>query len=442
MGMSAPKFLPFGLGDHNVIQNLFQLVPSSYWDANFVYPLLAYEQAGTKIFNNADSRVVNLLIAIRDHLYPWIGDHIVEGQLNVMDSIFNPENPDEYPSPQDPKLCFLLTMAGSPSIQCIEKVFSQVISNIQTFIGIYSSSEPMPIIDLTNHHHAVLKLLYTLVSADQFGTGEMYIGLQHIILLLFLHMVQFISPLPPFICQDWCTPDLAAKFVQLALKDDTWLGLEDCIDNPTNDLIHHLFWCPPLMNKAFEYAAAEHLFQTDRVGKALQSNSDSVYDASWIIKLFIDALITPSSKSDPTTSQLKFLEYLFESDTLFAVCILLVGSDSRKTLYNLLHLCPKDDTTWPDCLAKLQKFRYPQYISDDSDVPGILADLATFLKDGSGPFGTKTPFSTEQIPQLDVSPTPVTASFPRNLWHRVQQYITKNTVNEDMALSNLNTGMV
>ncbi|SJL03726.1 uncharacterized protein ARMOST_07083 [Armillaria ostoyae] len=253
-------------------------------------------------------------------------------------------------------------------------------------------------------------------------------------------MVQSISPLPPF-CQDWCTPDLAAKFVQLALKDDTWLGLENDIDNPTNDLIHHLFWCSPLMNKAFEYAATEHLFQADKVDKALQSNSYSVYNASKIIKLFIDTLITPSSKLDATMSQ-KFLKYLFEPDTLFAVCIPLVGNGSRETLHDLLQLHPNNDITWPDCLAKLQKFKYPQKLLDNSDVSGILADLATFLKDGSGPFGKKAPSSMEQIPQLDVSPTPVTASSPKNLWHRIQQYITKNTVNEDVALPDLNTGMV
>ncbi|KAK0238837.1 hypothetical protein EDD85DRAFT_522103 [Armillaria nabsnona] len=434
------QLLPYGQ-INNAVQKLFLYIPSSYWHTSSVYSLV-YEQAGVKVFNNARAhkhcKGVNLQIAIREYLCPWVIEKL---QGHITDSIFNSDNPNEYPLPQDPRLCLLLTMAGSPSIQCIEEVFFQVMLNIKRFIGIYYLFEPMPIIDLTNHHHAVLKLLYTLVSADQFGTGEMYVGLQRIILLLFLHMVQFISPLPLFICQDWCTPDLAAKFVQLGLKDDTWLGLEEYFDNPTSILIHHLFWCPPLMNKAFEYAAAEHLFQVDRVDKALQSDCYSVYRTSQIIKLFIDTLMTPSSKLDSTISQ-KFLKYLFNPDTLFAVCIPLVGNGSRKTLYNLLHLCPKDDTTWPDCLAELQKYKYPQKLLDHSDVPGILADLATFLKDGSGPFGTRAPSFMEQIPQLDVSPTPVTASSPKNLWHRVQQYITKNTVNEDVALSNLNTGMV
>ncbi len=395
------NFLLCYQNDHNMIHQFFRFIPFYYWTATFVYPPLVYEQKeqdGAKIFDivatHKDCKVVNLQTAISDYLFPWVRD-IMQG--HITDSIFHPENPDEYPSPQDPRLCFLLTMAGSPSIKCIEEVFSQVISKIQIFIDINPSSKPMPIIDLTNHHHAVLKLFYTLVSADQFGTEEMNVGLQRIILFFFLHMVQFISPLPSFICQDWCTPDLAAKFVQLILKDDAWLGIQRRFDDPTKELIHYLFWYPPLMNKAFEYAAAEHLFQADTVDKAHQFFPNSVcYSASQIIKLFIDTLMTPFSKLDSTIS-LKFLEYLFKPDTLFAVCIPLVGSGSRETLYNLLHLCPKDDTTWPDCLAKLRKFKYSTELLNLPDILDILVDLAIFLKDGSGPFGEKALSSMEQI---------------------------------------------
>ncbi len=107
------RLLPFGPDDRDVTQYLLQAIPSSYWQAEFVCPPLVFEQQGMSIFNNTGSEAVSLQAAVNNHLYPWVGENIIRGSLNITDSIFNP---DEYPSSQDLRLQFLLTLAGSPSI--------------------------------------------------------------------------------------------------------------------------------------------------------------------------------------------------------------------------------------------------------------------------------------------------------------------------------------
>ncbi len=97
--------------------------------------------------------------------------------------------------PQDPKLCFLLTLAGSPSVQQdtgLWRIFNKVILNISTFTKIDLSNSPsdgLKPTGLTNHRHAVLKLLYTLLLSDQSGKEGMLMNRQRDILNLFLCMV-------------------------------------------------------------------------------------------------------------------------------------------------------------------------------------------------------------------------------------------------------------
>ncbi|KAK0202473.1 hypothetical protein DFS33DRAFT_1488633 [Desarmillaria ectypa] len=304
-------------------------------------------------------KAVGLLFAIRDYLYPWVAD-ILQSELNVTDSIFHPENPDEYPSPQDPELCFLLTIAG-----------------VGSFCGIDFSleAERMPTADLTNHRYAVLKLLYTLLLSDQFGEEEAPVEHQRAALKLFLSILESTFPLPPFITQDWCTPDLASKFVQITFEDRMW-AIEDVLDDYPAFLVDHLFRFSPTMSETLEYAAAERLF--DGLGK-LDCYLDSIYDPfeylSHTIHLFVTGL--SSSNLNPHISQ-KFLAYLFEPDTLFAICLPLVGSSRGETLRGLVCLRP-NDPAWPICLARLPEYTYPPRLSDLYDIFGILADLKTFL---------------------------------------------------------------
>ncbi len=226
------KLVPFGPDDRDMAQYFFEIIPSNYWRANFVVPPPVYEWEDIKIIENANSQRDRLKSTFFLNLYPWVGESIIQGQLNVTDSLFNPEIPDDYPSPQDPRLRFLLIMAGSPSIQRAGiddpsgNMFCIAISRIESFFGFESVNLRMrpwvPITDFTHHRHAVLKFLYTLLSSDHFGKREVPHEHQRAALVLFLHMVEFTSPLPPFMFRDWCTPDLAAEFVRITFEDGAW----------------------------------------------------------------------------------------------------------------------------------------------------------------------------------------------------------------------------
>ncbi|KAK0488930.1 hypothetical protein IW261DRAFT_1557426 [Armillaria novae-zelandiae] len=105
------KLLPSGPDDHDTAQYFSEIVPSNFWKADFIPPPV-YEWEDIKIIENANNQRADLKSTFCQYLYPWVGGSIIQGQLNVTDSIFNPKNPDDYPSLQDPRLRFLLTMAG------------------------------------------------------------------------------------------------------------------------------------------------------------------------------------------------------------------------------------------------------------------------------------------------------------------------------------------
>ncbi len=439
------KLLPFGPDDRDLVQNLFQSIPSFYWKAGSVVPPPVYEWEEIKIIKNANSEPNRLPSTIYNYLYPWVGDSTIQGKLNVTDSVFNPESPDDYPSPQDPRLRFLLTMAGSRSIIVLPSVFCETISNIETFCGYgrlyYLCHSPLPIVELSSHRHAILKLLYTLLSSDHFGKKEVPIEHQRAALGLFLRMVESTSPLPPFMARDWCTPDLAAEFVRITFEDGAWAPMDASDDYPDiiYELIHLLIQFPPIMSQAFEYAATKRLF--DRLVEKLHYSHHNLFNGfhciQFVLKMFITGL--PPPKLEPQISR-NFLGYLHEPDTLFAVCASLVGSNHRKTLHVLASLCP-NDPAWPVCLQRLREYVYPAWMSECRDTPPaiLLAELTTFLEGGGvGPFGSKALPAAEHVAQVDDSP-PV--NFPkdpwRNAWRRIRGYITKDAAHEDIALSSI-----
>ncbi|PBK72338.1 hypothetical protein ARMSODRAFT_1016307 [Armillaria solidipes] len=442
------KLLPFGPDDRDIALYFFEIIPSNYWNANFVVPPPVYEWEEIKIIKNANSTADHLRSTVHNYLYPWVGDSIIQGKLNVTDSIFNPESPDDYPSPQDPRLRFLLTIVGSPSIQRTGidlpsgNIFRKAISEIETFFRIdhlfYIFQSSLPIVEFNNHRHAILKLLYMLLSSDHFGKREVPVERQHAALVLFLRMVEFTFPLPPFMARNWCTPGLAAEFVRIAFEDGSWTS----IDPPDRlyELLHCLVQFPPIMNQAFEYAGAMRLF--DRLVEKLHYSHGNPFDcihSSYIptvLEMFITGL--PPSNLEPQICQ-KFLGYLHEPDTLFAVCAFLVGDSDDRTLHGLASLCP-DDPAWPVCLQRLREYAYPPRLSDRRNIPGILADLTTFIEGGGvGSFGRTAPSGAEQIAQVDDSSVDSPKDTWRNAWRRVQRYITNGAAHEDMALSSIGT---
>ncbi|KAK0467299.1 uncharacterized protein EV420DRAFT_1636312 [Desarmillaria tabescens] len=291
---------------------------------------------------------------------------------------------------------------------------------------------------IVSPEHASLKILYTLLSV-QFHKEEVLGKHRRVALALFLTVLESTTPLPPFLDQDWCTPDLAAEFVQVAFEGGA-LALE--YDDTHLVLSEHvccLAKFPPTMNEAFDYAAAKRLF--DRPIERLHCGDDDVFNSYSHLPVIISALITglPSSKLDPQICQ-NFLEYLHEPDVLLAICALTIATDSRQPLYDLARLRP-NDVAWPVCLQRLQEYAYPTWLSNHYNIPNILADLTTFLEEGGvGPSGRTTPSVTEQIAQRDDRPLVNSPKDPwQKAWHRVRQYFTKDTAHEDMVLSNLDT---
>ncbi|PBK99421.1 hypothetical protein ARMGADRAFT_1074297 [Armillaria gallica] len=216
----------------------------------------------------------------------------------------------------------------------------------------------VPITDFTHHRHAVLNFLYTLLSSDHFGKREVPVEHQRAALLLFLCMVEFTSPLPPFMFRDWCTPDLAAESVWIAFEDGAWAPI-DTFDDPP-DLVYRLIirlviHFPLVVNGALEYATAKRLF--DRLVEKLHyshNNLSNSYSVTQVLEMFITGLSSSKSESQITRN---FLGYLHEPDVLFAVCAFLVGGGSSKALHDLVRLCP-NDPAWPVCLQKLREYEY------------------------------------------------------------------------------------
>ncbi|KAK0227356.1 hypothetical protein EDD85DRAFT_957975 [Armillaria nabsnona] len=79
-----------------------------------------------------------------------------------------------------------------------------------------------PSFELDSNQYAVLKLLYILVSSDNFNT--LPVVHQRITLMQFLQAFNSTTPRPRFLSFDWCTPTMASNFTQIAFMplDSDW----------------------------------------------------------------------------------------------------------------------------------------------------------------------------------------------------------------------------
>ncbi len=94
-------------------------------------------------------------------------------------------------TPQDLHLCSLLTLASIQRVAItnpsMEKLFVQVLRNIETYMGLPGSLglQDPPSFELDSNRYAVPRLLYTLLSSDNFATIVMADN-QLTMILLFL----------------------------------------------------------------------------------------------------------------------------------------------------------------------------------------------------------------------------------------------------------------
>ncbi len=79
------KLLPFGPDDRDMARYFFEIIPSNYWKANFVVPPPVYEWEDIKMIENANNQPYRLKGIFCHYLYPWVGESIIQGQLNVTD---------------------------------------------------------------------------------------------------------------------------------------------------------------------------------------------------------------------------------------------------------------------------------------------------------------------------------------------------------------------
>ncbi|SJL11069.1 uncharacterized protein ARMOST_14470 [Armillaria ostoyae] len=364
---------------------LFLMIPPDYWRADYKPPplFLKYNMKIRSI-SREDHHAVNLRDAVYNHLYPDIADALFEGFTHVEDSIFHselvadefpaPQDPhllslltladspyihvedsifhpdpvaDEFPAPQDPRLLSLLTLAGSPSIRktainpSMRELFDRVLINIDIYMGLPHGlpDHETPPFELDSNRYAVLKLLYTLVSSDDFGT-TMMVDNQRTTLMLFLQALNSTTPRPRFLSSDWCTPTMAINFTEIAFWFPDWTLSADPttlefvyeflqVGEPMATQILSRFVSGRLLDYPVKLRGGSEIFQ-------------SQYKLPGILRAFISGV----RRSDAAVA------YLFELDNIFAVCAMFIIWQNIPDLHLLVQCCP-DHPVWTECLQKL-----------------------------------------------------------------------------------------
>ncbi len=171
---------------------------------------------------------VRLENAIEEYLSLYVADAIFQYFRDAWDIDFHSDPADEFPAPQDPRLHALLAMAGSPSTRKVpmanpfrDSFFGTVMLNIRTYMDVHKSRllhKNFPSFKLDGNRYSVLKLLYTLITSDEFSGASMRILDQRITLVTFLRVLHSTSPRPRFLPEDWCTPSMASNFSKLLLR--------------------------------------------------------------------------------------------------------------------------------------------------------------------------------------------------------------------------------
>ncbi|SJL16736.1 uncharacterized protein ARMOST_20265 [Armillaria ostoyae] len=456
-GYLLQKLLP--LNSHSwdsissLIQPLFSEISSSYWHADYKpLPIFLGRESRDqlKIFSPSDgysrySGPFRLAIAVREYLSPYVADAIFQYFRDVWDIDFHSDPADEFPAPQDPRLRALVAMASSPSIQKVpmanpfgDSFFGTVMSNIRTYMDVRKSllDNNFPSFELDSNRYSVLKLLYTLITSDEFGGASMRNLDQRITLVTFLWVLHSTSPRPCFLPEDWCTPSMASNFAQIALQDTkTWTSE----DKESDELILYFLWFAPVVNLIFShFVSGCHL---NRIGGL--RGDDIEFDRLWpqILHTFI-VRMTPDVLDHQVFQQ--FMAYIFEPENLFTICAVYICREATPYLRRLAQVHP-DHPAWPECLRKLdatplaEHFGLETYGLDYHTrcFQQIISEFKEFVEGGCvGRFGLHTPDPQPPRHALVENEHPVNErslmkSLPK-LWHRLRQQHTAAKTEEIM----------
>ncbi|SJL16726.1 uncharacterized protein ARMOST_20255 [Armillaria ostoyae] len=326
---------------------LFLMIPPSYWPADYKPPpLFPKNYMKIRSISDKDHPAVSLRDAVYHHLYPDIAGAFFEGFTHVKDSIFHPDPAaDEFPAPQDPRLLLLLTLAGSPSIRrtaiTMNMIFGKVLRNIGTYMGVNEIPlfvNDTPSFELDGNRYAVLKLLYMLLSSDDFGT-TIREDCHRTTLMLFLQVLSSTTPRPRFLSSDWYTPTMASKFTQIAFVPPDWTLFSPPM---TLQFVYEFLQLgEPLANQIFSRFVSGHLL--DYVVKL---RGDIEILGRQYLQGILGAFVCGVRRLDVAVA------YLFELDNIFAVCAMFIIWKDIPRLRLLAQCCP-DHPVWTECLQKL-----------------------------------------------------------------------------------------
>ncbi|KAK0494183.1 hypothetical protein EDD18DRAFT_1107219 [Armillaria luteobubalina] len=416
--------------EDDLVQCLFHAIPISYWHIDYTPRPLFLTSKGVQICSipGTDHQAVSLWTAVNEYLYPYVADIILQRHAGTVDSVFPFGPVNEFPEPKDPRLRFLLEVAGLPfipkvygGITSIDSLFGTVIRSIGHYMAVDSFQlyGDIPSFNLDGDRYAVLKLLYSLVSSNEFGGDASVRSYDlRITLVIFLRVFNSTSPRPRFIPEAWCTPTMTATFVRIAFQGDAWVSQYEPAYGYTSqlttaaELVHYFLQFPPVMNEAFSYLVSRRL-----LGQ-ITSFRDSDFARTHALSMVLTAFITvlESNVLDPETTQ-RSIDYLFEPDNLFTVCIVLLTWIRGHSILRHLALLRQNHPAWSECLTKLNtipvQFGVEAYLRDSH----AIIDFREFVDGGCvGAYGIDTSGSHTPRRDHDGSSSPGDSLSRLGLW--------------------------
>ncbi|KAK0195065.1 hypothetical protein F5146DRAFT_1132485 [Armillaria mellea] len=309
-------------------------------------------------------------------------------------------------------------------------LFNRILRGIGDFLGVNAYDNNLPAVAfklLDTNRHVVLKLLYDLISSAEFD-DTVTRGDQIFVLITFLRVLNSTFPHPPFLAKDWCTQQLAIKYVQIAFEDAsrTSPSFEDYHDM-AHELGTYFFRHTSFTNEALAHLVStlfEHLRNQDGRG----------------LSVFLDLIVTgPTSEQLDVQVHQQSLEYLYKPENLFASCTTLITWGKTRTLRRLALLRPKDPA-WSGCLRQLEVFDFPEWPLT-IHIRHTISDLKAFIEAGCvGAFGKADTTSSNSIrPDREDEDSPWHPW--STAWRRVRRFISGEASREETELSSNDSGV-
>ncbi|KAK0505116.1 hypothetical protein EDD18DRAFT_325355 [Armillaria luteobubalina] len=347
------KLLPSGTDNLEVMQLLFIEIPSFYWSANFTPSTQVIDRQGMKI-PYRDGIATTLRMAIQECLYQYVAEVLLQDHMCIEHTVFYQNHTDVHLV--NSRLCLLLSMAGSSSMRSMansvflspHSLFTGIMGDIASFLEIKPLSSHRgltPTIPVNSNRHAVLKLLYTLISSVEFNVS-LTLHERNVVLTMFFQVSSSTSPCPRFLRKYWCTPQLAVTFVHIVFKE---------YPRDTPYCHHSAYELGTFFVRSTSFTNETLAYFVKSLFEQLRTQED------YLLLMFLN-LIVPEMQSNHLGTLIcqQSLEYLHEPDVLFTLCKTLFALDATNMLRRLAGFRPKDPA-WDDCIQRLQDLQSPKW---------------------------------------------------------------------------------